>query len=71
MGNGQCLGIRSFQGKAGRRYHFIFSGFFRNAGRNAENPAESNRKQQKMITECHTCYHCGNHAIFILSDFLS
>lgn len=27
MGEWACLGIRGFQGKAGRRYHFIFIDF--------------------------------------------
>lgn len=70
MGNGQGLGIRCFQEKAGRRYHFIFSDFFRNAGKSNENPAGKNMIPLKMITKYHTCNHSGNHSIFILSDFL-
>lgn len=36
------MGIRSFQGKAGRLNHFIFIDFFRNAEKNDENPAGGN-----------------------------
>lgn len=70
MGEWACLGIRGFQGKAGRRNHFIFIDFFKNAGRSDENPADKNMIPPKMITDCHIYYHCGNHTIFILSDFL-
>lgn len=71
MGNGQGLGIRNFQGNANRRNHFIFIDFFRNAGRSDDNSSNYNMIPPKMITDCHIYYHCGNHTIFILSDFLS
>lgn len=42
MGNGQGLGIRGFQGKAGRRNHFIFIDF-------SEMPGEVTKIRQVKI----------------------